>query len=66
MYGVGVGMTFLERLHAKLEYEKIDLERRGRFQRVLADGTVAFLMPTSRWTTKARWPRSDGRSAGLS
>lgn len=25
-YGVGVGMTFLERLHAKLEYEKIDLE----------------------------------------
>lgn len=26
MYGVGVGMTFLERLHAKLEYEKIDLE----------------------------------------
>lgn len=26
MYGVGVGMTFFERLHAKLEYEKIDLE----------------------------------------
>jgi hypothetical protein len=26
-YGVGVGMTFLERLHAKLEYQKIDLER---------------------------------------
>jgi hypothetical protein len=26
MYGVGVGMTFLERLHAKLEYEEIDLE----------------------------------------
>jgi hypothetical protein len=25
-YGVGVGATFLERLHAKLEYEKIDLE----------------------------------------
>jgi OOP family OmpA-OmpF porin len=25
-YGVGLGMTFLERLHAKLEYEKIDLE----------------------------------------
>jgi hypothetical protein len=25
-YGVGVGMTFFERLHAKLEYEKIDLE----------------------------------------
>jgi len=26
MYGFGVGMTFFERLHAKLEYEKIDLE----------------------------------------
>jgi opacity protein-like surface antigen len=26
-YGAGVGMTFLERLHAKLEYQKIDLER---------------------------------------
>ncbi|MET0533847.1 MAG: porin family protein [Steroidobacter sp.] len=26
MYGVGLGMTFFERLHAKLEYEKIDLE----------------------------------------
>jgi OOP family OmpA-OmpF porin len=26
-YGVGVGATFFERLHAKLEYEKIDLER---------------------------------------
>jgi hypothetical protein len=25
-YGAGVGMTFFERLHAKLEYEKIDLE----------------------------------------
>jgi hypothetical protein len=25
-YGVGLGMTFFERLHAKLEYEKIDLE----------------------------------------
>lgn len=25
-YGVGVGMTFFDRLHAKLEYEKIDLE----------------------------------------
>ena len=27
MYGVGVGVTFLERLHAKLEYEKIDLDK---------------------------------------
>ena len=26
MYGVGVGITIFERLHAKLEYEKIDLE----------------------------------------
>jgi outer membrane immunogenic protein len=26
MYGFGVGMTFFERLHAKLEYEKIDLD----------------------------------------
>jgi outer membrane immunogenic protein len=26
-YGVGLGMTFFDRLHAKLEYEKIDLER---------------------------------------
>jgi hypothetical protein len=26
MYGAGVGMTFFERLNAKLEYEKIDLE----------------------------------------
>lgn len=26
MYGVGVGMTFFERLQAKLEYEKIDLK----------------------------------------
>jgi hypothetical protein len=26
MYGVGVGVTLFERLHAKLEYEKIDLE----------------------------------------
>ena len=26
MYGVGVGMTFFERLNAKLEYEKIDLD----------------------------------------
>jgi hypothetical protein len=26
-YGAGVGVTFLERLHAKLEYQKIDLER---------------------------------------
>ncbi|MBL8268138.1 outer membrane beta-barrel protein [Steroidobacter sp.] len=25
-YGVGVGMTFFDRLHAKLEYEKIDLK----------------------------------------
>lgn len=25
-YGVGVGATFFERLHAKLEYEEIDLE----------------------------------------
>jgi hypothetical protein len=25
-YGVGVGVTFFERLHAKLEYEEIDLE----------------------------------------
>lgn len=25
-YGAGVGMTFLERLHAKLEYQKIDIE----------------------------------------
>ena len=25
-YGVGVGVTLFERLHAKLEYEKIDLE----------------------------------------
>lgn len=27
MYGVGVGVTVFERLHAKLEYEKIDLDR---------------------------------------
>jgi hypothetical protein len=27
MYGVGVAMTFFERLSTKLEYEKIDLER---------------------------------------
>ena len=27
MYGVGVGLTLFERLHAKLEYEKIDLEK---------------------------------------
>ena len=26
MYGAGIGMTFFERLNAKLEYEKIDLE----------------------------------------
>lgn len=26
MYGVGVGMTFFDHLHAKLEYEKIDLD----------------------------------------
>jgi len=26
MYGVGIGMTFFERLNAKLEYQKIDLE----------------------------------------
>jgi OOP family OmpA-OmpF porin len=26
MYGVGAGITLFERLHAKLEYEKIDLE----------------------------------------
>lgn len=26
-YGVGVGATFFDHLHAKLEYEKIDLER---------------------------------------
>ena len=26
-YGVGVGATFFERLHAKLAYEKIDLEK---------------------------------------
>jgi hypothetical protein len=26
MYGVGVGLTFLQRLHAKLEYQKIDLK----------------------------------------
>lgn len=26
MYGVGVGITLFERLHAKLEYEEIDLE----------------------------------------
>ncbi|MFC4310689.1 outer membrane beta-barrel protein [Steroidobacter flavus] len=27
MYGVGVGATFFDRLHAKLEYEKIELDR---------------------------------------
>jgi OmpA-OmpF porin, OOP family len=27
MYGVGVGITLFERLNAKLEYEKIDLEK---------------------------------------
>lgn len=27
MYGVGLGVTFFERLHAKLEYEKIELDR---------------------------------------
>jgi hypothetical protein len=26
MYGIGVGLTFFERLHAKLEYEEIDIE----------------------------------------
>jgi hypothetical protein len=26
MYGVGLGMTFLERLHAKVEYEEIDVK----------------------------------------
>jgi hypothetical protein len=26
MYGVGVGLTFFDHLHAKLEYEKIDLK----------------------------------------
>jgi hypothetical protein len=25
-YGIGVGMTFFERLHAKLEYEEIDID----------------------------------------
>jgi len=40
MYGVGVGMTFLERLHAKLEYEKIDIER--------ADDSNAFWL-TGQW-----------------
>jgi hypothetical protein len=25
MYGVGIGMTFLERLHVKAEYEEIDV-----------------------------------------
>jgi hypothetical protein len=27
MYGVGAGVTLFDRLHAKLEYEKIDLEK---------------------------------------
>jgi hypothetical protein len=40
MYGVGVGVTFLERLHAKLEYEKIDLE--------IAEDSNAFWL-TGQW-----------------
>lgn len=39
-YGVGIGATFLERLHAKLAYEKIDIEQ--------ADDSNAFWL-TGQW-----------------
>ena len=39
-YGVGVGATFLERLHAKLAYEKIDIKQ--------ADDSNAFWL-TGQW-----------------
>jgi hypothetical protein len=39
-YGVGIGATFLERLHAKLAYEKIDIKQ--------ADDSNAFWL-TGQW-----------------
>lgn len=41
-YGFGVGLTFLERLHARLEYEKIDLDDVDDADAIWASGAWRF------------------------
>jgi hypothetical protein len=41
-YGVGVGVTLFDRLHAKLDYEKIDLERAEDSNAVWLTGAWRF------------------------
>jgi opacity protein-like surface antigen len=41
-YGFGLGVTFFERLHAKLEYEKIDLDAIDDFDAIWLSGAWRF------------------------
>ena len=41
-YGFGAGITFFERLHARLEYEKIDLDNVDDFDAIWASGSWRF------------------------